>query len=159
MKHLKKFNTTTEYDQFKSGSEFILPNVSFVVENTGVKFSPKATVKTVFYNDNPEDIKELYLYLEKCALDSSISKEYDEYGQEFMMLPVDITVLNPVNGEYVGLYTDYPSFHVVRVRRNEDSSIQYFNPIFRFESISDYGYIDFLCRKYGEDDYRFYYDD
>lgn len=42
MKYLKKFNTTTEYDQFKSGSEFVLPNVSFVVENTGVKFSPKA---------------------------------------------------------------------------------------------------------------------
>lgn len=41
MKHLKKFNTTTEYYQFKSGSEFVLPNVSFVVENAGVAFSPK----------------------------------------------------------------------------------------------------------------------
>jgi hypothetical protein len=159
MKHLKLFNDAASYEAWKNSENYILPNVIFS-EETGVVYEAvKETVKTVFYIDNPEDIKELYLYLEKCTLDSSISKEYDEYGQEFMMLPVDITVLNPVNGEYVILYTDYPSFHVVRVKRNEDSSIQYFNPIFRFESLYDYGCIDFLCRKYGEDDYRFYYDD
>lgn len=45
MKHLKKFNTTTEYDQFKSGSEFVLPNVSFVVESAGVKFNPNMPVQ------------------------------------------------------------------------------------------------------------------
>lgn len=47
MKHLKKFNTTIEYDQFKSGSEFVLPNVSFVVENDGVMFE---SVKPLTYN-------------------------------------------------------------------------------------------------------------
>ena len=41
MKYLKKFNTTTEYDQFKSGSDYVLPNVSYVVENAVVKFNPK----------------------------------------------------------------------------------------------------------------------
>lgn len=40
MKHLKKFNTATDYDQFKSGSEFVLPNVSYIVDETEVKFNP-----------------------------------------------------------------------------------------------------------------------
>jgi hypothetical protein len=40
MKYIKKFDTITEYDQFKSGSEFVLPNVSFVVENKSVEFEP-----------------------------------------------------------------------------------------------------------------------
>lgn len=40
MKHLKLFKTATEYDQFKSGSEFILPNVSYVLETGEVGFDP-----------------------------------------------------------------------------------------------------------------------
>ena len=44
MKHLKKFNTTTEYDQFKAGDQYILPNVSFVVES-GVAFNPTEVEK------------------------------------------------------------------------------------------------------------------
>lgn len=45
MKHLKKFNTTTEYDQFKSGSEFVLPNVSFVENSDVVYFNPFTEAK------------------------------------------------------------------------------------------------------------------
>lgn len=41
MKHLKLFETEVQYESFKSGEDFILPNVSFVVENADVKFSPK----------------------------------------------------------------------------------------------------------------------
>ena len=40
MKYLKKFNTITEYDQFKSGSDFVLPNVSYVEKIKDVAFSP-----------------------------------------------------------------------------------------------------------------------
>jgi hypothetical protein len=51
MKYLKKFNTTTDYDQFKSGSEFVLPNVSFVVENKSVEFEPKKHVVFIQHVD------------------------------------------------------------------------------------------------------------
>jgi hypothetical protein len=38
VKHLKKFNTATEYDQFKSGSDYILPNVSYILGSEKVEF-------------------------------------------------------------------------------------------------------------------------
>ena len=40
MKYLKYFETEAAYEAYKNGSEFVLPNVSFVVENTGVAFNP-----------------------------------------------------------------------------------------------------------------------
>lgn len=46
MKYLKKFNTTSEYDQFKSGSEFVLPNVSFVENSDVVMYNPYAKAKS-----------------------------------------------------------------------------------------------------------------
>jgi hypothetical protein len=45
MKYIKKFNTTTEYDQFKDSEDYILPNVSFVTENKHVGFYPKPNLK------------------------------------------------------------------------------------------------------------------
>lgn len=55
MKYLKKFNTTTEYDQFKSGSEFVLPNVSYVENSDVVMYgpyvAPPAAVGDVAYWD------------------------------------------------------------------------------------------------------------
>lgn len=31
MKYLKKFDNTSDYESYKSGSDFILPNVSYIV--------------------------------------------------------------------------------------------------------------------------------
>lgn len=40
MKHLKKFETNSAFDEFKAGDQYILPNVSFVVANKHVSFDP-----------------------------------------------------------------------------------------------------------------------
>ena len=39
MKHLKKFNTETQYNSFKNSSEYVEPNVSFVKNTPEVKFT------------------------------------------------------------------------------------------------------------------------
>ena len=40
MKYLKKFETTSQFDDFKNGSEWITPNVSYIVEANNVNFQP-----------------------------------------------------------------------------------------------------------------------
>ena len=40
MKYLKLFNSTTEYDTFKNSEQYILPNVSYVINNNSVIFTP-----------------------------------------------------------------------------------------------------------------------
>ena len=40
MKHLKYFETEAEYNAYKNGSDFVLPNVSYVEEVNGVVFNP-----------------------------------------------------------------------------------------------------------------------
>ena len=40
-KYLKKFNTKEEYEAFKEGEEFVLPNVSHVTNSKFVSFHPK----------------------------------------------------------------------------------------------------------------------
>ena len=44
MKYLKLFNQASEYEAFKVGDEYVTPNVSYVVENTSVKFNPNTIV-------------------------------------------------------------------------------------------------------------------
>lgn len=45
MKYLKKFDTTTEYDQFKVGNTFITPNVSFIVDGGVLLYQKVLTFK------------------------------------------------------------------------------------------------------------------
>ena len=40
MKYLKKFGTHTEYEAYINGSNKVLPNVSYVVDNNGVYYNP-----------------------------------------------------------------------------------------------------------------------
>lgn len=40
MKYLKYFQTETERSTYKSSSDFILPNVNYVVESDSVDFDP-----------------------------------------------------------------------------------------------------------------------
>jgi hypothetical protein len=48
MKYLKYFKEASEYEAFKNGGDFILPNVSYVVDGSEVKFNPNA--KPLVYN-------------------------------------------------------------------------------------------------------------
>lgn len=45
MKYLKLFENTASYEAWKNSEEFVLPNVSYVEENTGVKFNPNVPVQ------------------------------------------------------------------------------------------------------------------
>lgn len=40
MKHLKLFNDTVSYETWKNSEGFVLPNVSYVVENNSVSYEP-----------------------------------------------------------------------------------------------------------------------
>ena len=40
MKYLKKFETTSQFDDFKNGSEWITPNISYIVEQSSLNFQP-----------------------------------------------------------------------------------------------------------------------
>jgi hypothetical protein len=73
MKYLKLFDTTAQYDTFKSSSDFVLPNVSYVI-NENVYFNPS------------EDIKEIEFYVQ--------GKKYtalkDMTWREFIYSPYNI---------------------------------------------------------------------
>jgi hypothetical protein len=57
MKHLRLFKTEAEHTLFKESEEFILPNVSYVVESDSVNFNPvpppppPAAGDIVYYKD------------------------------------------------------------------------------------------------------------
>ena len=44
MKYLKYFEQASAYEAYKNGSDYVLPNVSFVVETKGVSYEPKIEV-------------------------------------------------------------------------------------------------------------------
>lgn len=41
MKYLKRFNKTSDYETFKSGEEYVTPNVTYISEIKGFRFNPK----------------------------------------------------------------------------------------------------------------------
>lgn len=71
MKYLKLFQLESEYNSYKNGSDYILPNVSYIKETEGVSFEPcvpapqkagdivyyvNGGLKTVSYNDWKTDL-------------------------------------------------------------------------------------------------------
>ena len=51
MKYLKYFEDASAYEAYKNGSDFILPNVSYVVDNNQVKFNPIKWGKVILSSD------------------------------------------------------------------------------------------------------------
>jgi hypothetical protein len=51
MKYLKQFANQSDYQAFKESEDYILPNVSFVVENKSVEFEPKKHVVFIQHVD------------------------------------------------------------------------------------------------------------
>lgn len=45
MKHLKLFENTQSYDNFKNGDDFILPNVSYILEGSKLFYNPYSNLK------------------------------------------------------------------------------------------------------------------
>ena len=51
MKYLKKFNAISEYDTFKNSYDYILPNVSYIVEENSVHFENETKKEQNFPNN------------------------------------------------------------------------------------------------------------
>jgi hypothetical protein len=49
MKYLKKFNQESEYQNFKISDEFILPNVSLIINDNKVLFNPLSSNSDMDY--------------------------------------------------------------------------------------------------------------
>ena len=57
MKYLKQFNQASEYEVFKESEDYVLPNVSYVVETKGVSYAPKKAFKLrAKYNATPDNL-------------------------------------------------------------------------------------------------------
>ena len=57
MKYLKYFETEAGYTSFKNGSDYVLPNVSYVVETKGIGYAPKKAFKLqAKYNATPDNL-------------------------------------------------------------------------------------------------------
>lgn len=49
MKHLKLFENTQSYDNFKNGDDFILPNVSYILEGSKLFYNPYLNLNSTIY--------------------------------------------------------------------------------------------------------------
>lgn len=57
MKYLKQFKQASEYEVFKESEDYVLPNVSYVVETKGVNYAPKKVFKLrAKYNATPDNL-------------------------------------------------------------------------------------------------------
>lgn len=136
MKHLKKFNTTTEYDQFKSGSEFVLPNVSYVVENTGVAFSP--------YVEPPFKMIDLGLPSGTLWADRNVgAASPEDYGLYFQWGDtVGCTPEQIFNGErtfdYSSYFDKYNPDGLTVLEALDDAATVHMGPKYRMPTDTDY---------------------
>jgi hypothetical protein len=96
MIYLKKFNNLSDYEIFKEGNEYIIPNVSYVEGSNDVLFNPilklkpdtwylkynitEENSKVILYN--PESIKSLIVDGKNYDLTSSIPINYTCYASE-----------------------------------------------------------------------------
>ena len=64
MKYLKYLQTTNDFESFKNSEDYVLPNVSYIVETEGVSYEPAPPPPPrgilpgdiVFYNDGVIDV-------------------------------------------------------------------------------------------------------
>ena len=53
MKYLKKFNTQTQYESFKGGIDFVLPNVSYITGENSINYTPTPSIITFYIDSSP----------------------------------------------------------------------------------------------------------
>ena len=81
MKHVKEFKTQANYEIFKSGSDFVKPNVSYITDDCEVKYNPSFYVFTIEYNSvkhyrcNPGDTWDKWIYSDENDGTVSINGE------------------------------------------------------------------------------------
>ena len=49
MKYLKYFEQASAYDAYKNGSDFVLPNISYIEESNSVEFNPYVIEKNIIH--------------------------------------------------------------------------------------------------------------
>ena len=114
MKYLKYFKQSANYQQFKESEEYILPNVSYVVDSTKVYYNPFETVKSgvimAHYNATEENklaiadtsnVKSLKVNGENVEFgDTYYFNEIGEYDVEIEL--IDNTLINGATMDYYG---------------------------------------------------------
>ena len=48
MKYLKYFEEASEYEAYKNGSDYVTPNVSYVVETKGINYEPYVEPQSLY---------------------------------------------------------------------------------------------------------------
>ena len=71
MKYLKYFEQTSAYEAYKNGDDYILPNVSYIVETDKVNYDK---LNTIFQN---------YLTIKALENDLTVSLSYPDYMEGF----------------------------------------------------------------------------
>lgn len=99
MKYLKKFQTNADYQTFKGGDNWVLPNVSLVTENNKLVYKPKSlisfTVDGVTYQ-----AEEGMTWIEFCG---SKYNYHPSYGKHYFTYGV---FSNPESQNYVKFATN-----------------------------------------------------
>lgn len=106
MKYLKKFQTNTDYQTFKGGSDWLTPNVSAIEEDNGVFYNKETiifyTVQTIY------NIKTNHQALPGMTWNDWINSEYYNASSDGSFtqfsdgtVRIEDSVLKYSNGEYV----------------------------------------------------------
>jgi hypothetical protein len=103
MKYLKYFNTTTEYDQFKSGSDYVLPNVSYIEELKDIKFNPKLRyLIKAKYNATDDNLHAFTVYDKNGIVSLTVNDKKIEFEPFNVSTPKIVVEAKNINfvGEY-----------------------------------------------------------
>lgn len=44
MKHFKLFKTNSEYEEYQNNSEWVLPNVCYIIEKKKIRYNPRTHI-------------------------------------------------------------------------------------------------------------------
>lgn len=108
MKHLKLFNYTTEYDTFKNGEEYILPNVSYIAETDGVIYAiGKQEAKQITFTLSLSNTMMQFGELTFTCNEGDTWADFVAKGYEGFSIYDDCPYYTNENGEF-GIYKDGP---------------------------------------------------
>ena len=97
MKHLKLFNSDSEYQTYKESSDFVTPNVSYAVDSKNVYYSIKRQ-KSIFVK-----------YDSNAMMGPTTDQSYTLYGPVIVEGEDRIAWVNESGNWYVLTYTEEPS--------------------------------------------------
>lgn len=98
MKHLKLFKKNTELETFKNSDQFITPNVSYVVENKNMSYTPHVVVNN--------DI-EFHCYCTPVSIDFGSPRTYTFRVPKESMFQDCVGIYDVTNTAYISIEEFY----------------------------------------------------